>query len=329
MTTGSAKPSAGVIASAIIALLGSVIAILVGGLMALSGLALSTSAAVPSPDRPLPSIAVIALMASVEVGFGLCGIASAVGLVRLKNWARQCFVVFGGLLAFLSFASASGLLFAAIAPPPILPPNVSPGLFRTIILGFTVVSVICFAIAIWWLVYFNRASVKAQFGADAVAAQPRPFPLTVSIIAWIFIVGGVMTAVQMLFSYPLLIFGIVLRGWAAGLALALFAAISLSAGIGLLKKRVEAYSLAVGYSAFGILNVVSYLVIPGSFARMQEIMRETQGGQTSGLPTSAMNPFVVFIMLVGLAFTTAILILLIRARRPFLDACRATSETSG
>src|SRR5262252_3021646 len=257
MTTGSAKPSAGIIASAIIALLGSVIAILFGGLMALSGLALSTSAAVPSSDQPLPSIAVIALMASVEVGFGLWGIASAMGLVRLKNWARQCFVIFGGLLAFLSFGSASGLLFAAIAQPSTLPPNVSPGLYRTIILGFTVVSVIGFAIAIWWLVYLNRASVKAQFGAGAVAAQQRPFPLTVSIIAWIFIVGGVMTAVQMLFSYPLLIFGIVLRGWAAGLALAIFAAISLSAGIGLLKKRVEAHSLAVGYSAFGILNVAS------------------------------------------------------------------------
>ena len=41
MVTGSAKPSAGITASAVIALLGSVIAILFGGLMALSGLAMT------------------------------------------------------------------------------------------------------------------------------------------------------------------------------------------------------------------------------------------------------------------------------------------------
>ena len=294
--------------------------------MALTGLALSTSAAGPSPDQPLPSIAVIALMASVEVGFGLWGMASAVGLVRLKNWARQCFVVFGGLLAFLSFGSASGLLLAAIAQPSTLPPNVSPDLFRAILLGFTAVSVIGFAIAVWWLFYFNRASVKSQFGADAVAAQPRPFPLAVSIIAWIFIVGGVMTAVQMLFSYPLMLFWIVLRGWASSLTLALMAAISLSSGIGLLKKRVEAHSLAVGYSAFGILNLVSYLVLPGSFARLEGLLQETQASQTPAMPASAMNSFMLFAMLIGLVFTSAMLVLLIRARRPFIDACRSAVE---
>jgi hypothetical protein len=326
MTTGSAKPSAGIIASAIVALLGSVIAILVGGLMALTGLAFSTSAAVPPPDQPLPSIAVIALMAGVEVGLGLWGIVSAVGLVRLQNWARQCFVVFGSLLAFLSFGSASGLLLAAIAQPSTLPPNVSPDLFRAILLGFTVISVMGFAIAIWWLVYFNRASVKAQFGTGAVASEPRQFPLAVSIIAWIFIVGGVMTAVQMLFSYPLMLFGIVLRGWASSLTLALMAAISLSSGIGLLKKRAEAHSLAVGYSAFGILNLLSYLVLPGSFARMQEVFRETQPDQTPGLSAASMNSFLVFSMLVGLVFTSAMLVLLIRERRPFLDACRGNTE---
>ena len=202
----------------------------------------------------------------------------------------------------------------------------SPSLFRAVALVFATCCAIGFAIAIWWLVYFNRATVKAQFGAGAVAAQPRRFPLAVSIIAWIFIVGGVMTAVQMLFSYPLMLFGIVLRGWASGLALAIFAAISLSAGIGLLKKRAEAHSLAVGYTAFGILNVVSYLVLPGSFARMQDLMRETQSSQAPGLSIGDMKPLMVFITLVGVACTSAILVLLIRARTPFLDACRGNTE---
>jgi hypothetical protein len=323
MTTGSAKPSAGIIAAAVVALLGSVIAILFGGLMALSGLAVLTSASTRSSEQPLPSVAVIAVMAGVEFAFGAWGIASAVGLLRLQNWARLSFAIFGGLLAFFSLSSAGGLVLGAIALPSTLPPNVSPGLFRAIVLVFAALSVIGFAIAIWWLVYFNCASVKAHFGAEAVAHTPRRFPLAVSIIAWMFIVGGMMTAVQMLFSYPLMLFGIVLRGWAAGLALALFAAISLSAGIGLLKKRVEAHSLAVGYSAFGIVNVLSYLVVPGSFARMQDLVRETQSSQAPGLSAADMKPFMVFITLVGLAFTSAVLVLLIRARRPFLDACQS------
>jgi hypothetical protein len=328
MLTDSAKPSAGITASAVVALLGSVIAILFGGLIGLSGLTVLTSSAAPPPGQPLPSIAVVAIMAAVEFGFGAWGIASAVGVLRLKNWARVCFLIFGGLLAFFSFSTAVGFVLSAVALPSTLPPSVSPGLFRAVALVFVMLDAIGFAIAIWWLVYFTRASVKAQFGADAVAARPHQFPVVVSIIAWIFVVGGVMTAVQMLFSYPLLLFGIVLRGWASGLALALLAAISLSAGIGLLKKRVEAHALAVGYTAFGILNVVSYLVVPGSFARMQDIMRETPGSQAPGLSGGDMKPLMVFVTLVGLAVTSAMLALLIKARQPFIDACRANAGTS-
>src|SRR5215471_18484574 len=229
MLTDSAKPSAGITASAVVALLGSVIAILFGGLIGLSGLTVLTSSAAPPPGQALPSIAVVAIMAAVEFGFGAWGIASAVGVLRLKNWARVCFLIFGGLLAFFSFCTAVGFVLSAVALPSTLPPNVSPGLFRGVALVFVMLDAIGFAIAVWWLVYFTRASVKAQFGADAVGARPPQFPVVVSIIAWIFVVGGVMTAVQMLFSYPLMLFGIVLRGWASGLTLALLAAISLSA----------------------------------------------------------------------------------------------------
>jgi len=327
MFTGSAKPSAGITASAVIALLGSVVTILFGGLMALSGLASGSAAAGP-PDSRLPSIAVIAIMAGMEFGFGAWGIASAVGLLLLKNWARLCFVIFGGLLAFFSFCAASGSLLAAIALPSTQPPtaNVPPGLFMAVSLVFTVISLIGLAIAIWWLVYFNRSSVKAQFAGGAVAAQPHQFPLAVSFIAWLLVAGGVMNAVQMLFSYPLLLFGIVLRGWAAGVALALFAAVGLSTGIGLLKKRIEAHSLAVGYFAFGMLNVVSYVVVPGAFTRMQDVIRETQGSQASGFPGGATNAFMIFMMLVGIAFTGALLVLLIKARKPFIAACQAGIE---
>ena len=110
----------------------------------------------------------------------------------------------------------------------------------------------------------------------------------------------------------------------AGLALALFAAVGVTAGIGLLKKRVEAHSLAVGYFGFGILNLIAYLVLPGSFARMLDLARETQSSQA--LPASAMHPLLVFGMIIGVVSTSAILWFLIKARRPFIDACRSDIE---
>jgi hypothetical protein len=326
MLSGSAKPSAGITASAVIAILGSVASFGFAALMAASGLAAGTSAPGP-PGQPLPSVAVIAIMASLYLAFGVWGVASAVGLLRRKNWARLCFLIFGGLLAFFAFSAGAGSLIVALALPGTIPPNVPPGLVRRVAVAFIAISLICLAIAIWWLVYFNRSNVKAAFGTGAVASQPRQFPLAVSIVAWLLIAGGVINGIQMLLSYPLVLFGIVLRGWAAGLALALFAAVSLSAGIGLLKKRIEAHSLAVGYFAFGVLNAVSYLVLPGSFARMQELVRETQSNQA--LPANAMGPVMVVGMVVSIIGVSAILWFLIKARRPFIEACRSIARTSG
>jgi len=326
MFSDSAKPSAGITASAVIAILGSVACIAFGALMAATRLAAGTSAAPGPPGQPLPSAAMIAIMTSFYLAFGLWGVVSAVGLLRRKNWARICFLIFGGLLAFLSFFAAAGSLIAALAFPGTIPPNVPPGLVRGVAVVFIVISLICLAIAIWWLVYFNRSNVKAAFATGAFASQPRQL-LAVSIVAWLLVAGGVINGIQMLLPYPLVLFGIVLRGWAAGLALALFAAVSLSAGIGLLKKRIEAHSLAVGYFAFGVLNALSYLVLPGSFTRMQELVRETQSNQA--LPVNAMGPVMVVGMVGSIIGVSAILWFLIKARRPFVDACRSMARTSG
>lgn len=322
MVTGSTKPSAGITAAAVVAILGSLVSIFVAAVMALSGAAMRMPTDRPL-NQPLPSVGVIAIMGFMYFAFGAWGVMSAIGLLRLKNWARLCFLIFGGLLAFFSLSATAGSLILALpgATPPA--PNVTPALLRGVAAVFVMLSLTGFAIASWWLVYFNRASVKAEFGTGASTPLPRQFPLAIRIIAWLLVAGGAINAVQMLTGYPLVLLGIVLRGWASGLALALLAAISVSAGLGLLKKRVEAHSLAVAYFGFGVLNQVSYLVLPGSFARMLDVMRETQG--TQGLPASAMNPFMIFAMLFGLVFTGVVLVLLIRARKPFVDACRSAT----
>jgi MFS family permease len=321
------KRFTGITVSAVVAILGSIVSILLGFLMVIGWVAMRTAPpAASQPVPPIPPVATLAVLAMVYCAFGAWGIASAVGLLLRRNWARLCFVIFGGLLAFFSFCVAAGSLLVAFAVPATtpLPDNVSEGLFRGLFAAAAVISVACFGVAIWWLVYFNRSTVKASFVGEVAASRPRQFPLAVSIVAWLMIAGSVIAAVEMLVPYPLLIFGIVFRGWAASLLLALFAAVGLAAGIGMLKKRIEAHSLAVGYLGFGLANAASYFVVPGSFARLQEVLRETQGDQA--LPLTDMSRFMRFGIFVGFVSTSAILILLIRARKPFVDACQLNVE---
>jgi MFS family permease len=329
MFTDSRQRSAGITASAIIAILGSLGAFLFAALMGLNAIVMSGSPVAASlPNQPpLPPIVLFTAMAVLYCGLGAWGIASAVGLLMLKNWARRSFVIFGGLLVFLSVCLTAGSMVAAFVVAPAtapIPADVPRGLIAGVFLAVAVLGLVCLGIAIWWLVYFNRPAIKAAFMGEAAAQVPHPFPLTVTIIGWLLITGSALTAVNMFSPYPLLIFGMVLRGLPAGLALALIAAVGLTAGIGMLKKHVDAYSLAVGYFGFGVLNVLSYLVVPGALTRMQEVYRETQGNQT--LPAAAANSIMAFAIFVGLVGTSLLLLLLIRARRPFIDACRSDSE---
>jgi hypothetical protein len=313
----------GIIASAIVAFFGSVVSILLGVFMAFGGVAMR---AAPQPTtQPRGSLAVVVIMALIYCGFGVWGIASGVGLLRRRNWARLCFVIFGGFLAFFSFCAAAGILLALVIPTtPPLPDNVSQSLFTAIFVVLAAVSLACLGIAIWWLVYFNRSAVKASFAGDTPLSPPSRFPVSVSIISWLLIVGSAISAVQMLFPYPVLLLGIVFRGWAAGLLLALFAAVGLSAGIGMLKKRIEAHSLAVGYFGFGIVNVAALVLLPGSFGRWQAVLREIQGNPTV-LPVD-MKAFMMLTAFAGVLAVGAMLFLLIRARKPFVDACQVQVE---
>jgi hypothetical protein len=221
----------------------------------------------------------------------------------------------------------AGSIVAGVVGPATaqLPSNVPRGLITGVFLAIALVGLICLGIAIWWLVYFNRPAVKAAFMGETVASEPPHLPLTVIIVAWLLITGGVIGAVEMFTPYPLLVFGFVLRGMPASLALALFAAVGLTAGIGMLQKRVDAHSLAIGYFTFGVLNVLSYFVVPGALARMEEVYRETQGSQAP--PVALTNSIMMFALFVGFIGCSGILLLLIKSRRPFVDACQAPVES--
>lgn len=100
--------SVGVIASGVIAILGSLATILMGFSMFLAWIAMRANPEAFRPPRnvPYPAIDVSAFVLVEGVfclALGVFGIVCAVTLLRLKNWARISFLVFGGLLAFYVF----------------------------------------------------------------------------------------------------------------------------------------------------------------------------------------------------------------------------------
>jgi hypothetical protein len=97
------------------------------------------------------------------------GIVTAVGLLGLRNWARISTIVFSVLLIiFGAFGMLTAMVFF-LKPPP--GNGLDPKMASWIGAVMVVFAVAQIGIGIWWMVFFNRARVKAQF-----LPQPSPFP---------------------------------------------------------------------------------------------------------------------------------------------------------
>ena len=107
------KRPAGVTAAAIVAMLGSLCVLLVCAFMA-AGLAMARRQAA---DVAIPLAAVVVV---VLIGLGLAGlgVATAVGLLKLKRWARTSILVFSGISGSISLLASIGMAFLPIPPSP-------------------------------------------------------------------------------------------------------------------------------------------------------------------------------------------------------------------
>ena len=97
------------------------------------------------------------------------GIVTAIGLLQVKNWARISTIIFSVLLiAFGAFGTLTSMVIF-LKPPP--GSGVDPQVFRWIGVGTAVIALAQVGIGIWWMVFFNRARVKAQFLPQPLAFQ--------------------------------------------------------------------------------------------------------------------------------------------------------------
>ena len=122
--------------------------------------------------------------------------------------ARKSILIFAALLTFMS---AGGMLTILVIQLPATPQSDVMPMIR---LGMAAFYVVLAAIGVWWLVLFNRSRTKEYFAGQVVPASERARPLSVSVIAWLLLISGALTASSAIFRLPAIMFGIVLTGWA-------------------------------------------------------------------------------------------------------------------
>ena len=154
------------------------------GLLATGGVSLvgiffgSQHASATSGPPPPPELikAVLAGTAIFMLLLAAWSIATMVGLLRLRNWARYSILVIGGLLAFFGITSAGATallpaMVAASGQQAAVPAGVMQGILLFVVLFYIAIA----SVGVWWLVYFNLRTVKSCFLPHYANPYPNPY----------------------------------------------------------------------------------------------------------------------------------------------------------
>jgi hypothetical protein len=251
---------------------------------------------------------------------------TAVGLFRLRPWARYSIIVIGALVfAFCSIVSA--LMFVLRHFAPTLAGSAgaaaAPAALGTVFVAIGLFYAAVALIGVWWVVYFSLRSVGLAFATggtsvtvhEAIAASAYgPWRTVVVVLACFMLLGGAALLAMAWLRPPFFLLGVVFRG-NASLAVALvLAALDFFIGVGLLVRLRAAFWTALVYEAFGVLSMI-LMLIPGYTARALAAGSEFSRRfvVSPGINSSAMVYMQQqFLVLVGI-FVLAIMLLFIYA----------------
>ena len=328
-----AKRSASVTAAAVVAILSGLIVLL----SCSAAFFVFLLAKLPGPASELPS-AMRYMMLGTQ-GFMIClslfGIASGIGLLYLRKWARISILTWGGLSVFFCLI---GMLFIALMP---LSPNPNaPELNPESLPSFRLILFLVYGapllIGVWWLILFNRPSVKAQFIGSAPPADPsvppKPAcPPPIAVLAWFYITSilNLLFFPFLPFRVPIFLFGRVLPGSIGMSVLIVTCLVFFVAGVGLLKLKPWSYTLTLGLQVFWLASMVVTVLSPNYNAAMDSFMKDILASMH--LPDTPFSPVGFshnygWTVVLGLMVAGAMLGLLVYYRPRFLDqASRAIS----
>ena len=330
----SRRRSAAVTVVAVLAILGSLFLLLCCAVVFFGMLV-----KLPSTTPEVPPFMRIALLATegLMMCLSLFGMATGIGLFYLRHWARISILIWGGVSVFVGLMGISIVFLMSFSPTPPAPDWPPEGMqaVRWILL---MVYGLPLLIGIWWLVLFNRQTVKTQFGGPTVAVavdlpQKPACPLAISVLAWFYITSilNLLFLPFLPFRVPIFVFGRVLPG-SAGLTVLILSCLAFFlAGIGLLKLKPWSYSLTLGLQLFWLASTVVTVLSPNYNSAMDSFMKEMQA--TLHLPETQFSlanfshhyGWTVFL---AIPFAGAILGLLVYYRPRFLEAASRAASLS-
>ena len=331
----SPKRSASVTVAAIVAILGSVIILLCCSLAFFAFLLAKMSG--PASELP-PALRFMMLgMQGLMICLSLFGVATGIGLLYLRNWARTSILTLGGLSVFCGVIGIPLALLIPISPTPNTPdlPAESTAAIRLV---FLVMYCIPLLTGSWWLFLFNRESVKTQFRGARVSADPdvlqKPIcPLPISVLAW-FYITSILNILFLPFvpaHAPIFVFGKILPH-SVGLTVLILSCLAFTvSGVGLLKLKPWSYSLTIGLQVSWLASTVVSMLSPNYKAAMQSLLE--QEGTSLYLPefqfsSTTVMQYLNLILIFGLLLAGAVLGVLVYYRPRFLkEAARAASAS--
>jgi len=252
---------------------------------------------------------------------GVWGIVTAIGLFRMKPWARISTLIFSGGLVFYAACS----LFFALLLPVFAPADLPESFVRGMMIGMAVFYGALLAIGIWWLVLFNRPAIKAQFYGGTMPVEPFPLPLSITTIAWLLLTTCIFFPLLMFTDWPATFLAWIATGWLAKALYLVYGVAGVAAGYGLLKRKTWAYWLTVGYFGFGLLSLLVFYGLPGAQGRTEELSRMViPKGMNVDVPQ--VTPWEGVLM--GLVGVGLPLYFLLTRKKRYDDAGRAASPVS-
>jgi len=281
------KRSAGVTASAVIVFVGSGCVFLLAGFSILGTVIVSREGSMPRIVRDAMACGVV-----LQSGFATWGIASGIGLLRLREWARISLLVFSALLLLFCLPGIILMFVMPVAPPPNMD---DPELYRQVLFATKIFVAVLYGLlaltAALWLYFFNTRFVRDQFrGTQTLAnvtAEPgivpvkasrqhRGRPVSISVIGWYLVITGLLAPLSLALHVPMMMLWFLLKGRAASTVMISMGLLQIVMGIALLKLRGWSRILAICYFAFIAFNSLVMVVVPRAHATYQQVADEVQ-----------------------------------------------------
>jgi len=282
------KRPAGVVLTAILQMLGSLLVLLLSITTLLVPLIMRRAPA--PPPTPMPSGLFLALAAFYGV-LAVLGFLTAIGLFRLKRWSRHSTIIFSAMLNLFGIFLAFTL---ALMPFP----QVTSGTAAVDAPSFTRVKVVMAAISLataalggLWLYYFNRRDIKAAFthadqdgldSASGLLIDGRRVPLSIAVIAGFNLIGAACILPIALWFPTALVFGYFISGKSAAAYMILFGLVQIFIGVGLLKLWKSGRAAGILFNCYGLINAAILLLM--SSRRLAEIELKIQQASPTHWP---------------------------------------------